>query len=305
MKILISGATGFVGTNLIDAFQEKFTIKTLGLPHEQTDYSWDKLEGLLGEDIDAYIHLAGKAHDTSNTSDPESYFTINTGLTQKLYGVFTESNARLFIAFSSVKAIADTVEGVLTEDYQPSPKTPYGQSKLKAEEFLFSQPQKEGKRFVILRPCMIHGPGNKGNLNLLYKFVAAGIPYPFAAFENHRSFLSIDNLVFIIEKVLLSEMILSGAYQVSDDESLSTNELVKVIGQAKGKPARLWKLPISTMKLLAQIGDVLRLPINSERLKKLTENYIVSNQKIKKALDIQQMPTSATEGLYKTIKSFE
>src|SRR5690606_1547157 len=115
---------------------------------------------------------------------------------------FLKRDAEVFIYMSSVKAAADTVDGILTEEKQPNPKTPYGQSKRKAEEYLLNATLPEGKRVYILRPCMIHGPGNKGNLNLLYKFVQKGIPYPLAAFENRRSFLSIDNLNFVILQLL-------------------------------------------------------------------------------------------------------
>src|SRR5690606_13373271 len=131
----------------------------------------------------AIIHLAGKAHDTQNTSSPEEYFQVNTELTKQLFDKFLQSNARDFIYFSSVKAVADTVSGLLGEDVTPNPQTPYGQSKWQAEQYLNSQPLPEGKRLFILRPCMIHGPGNKGNLNLLYQVSSKGLPWPLAAFE--------------------------------------------------------------------------------------------------------------------------
>ena len=85
------------------------------------------------------------------------------------------------------------MQGILTEDTIPNPKTHYGISKLQAENYILDQKLPEGKRVYILRPCMIHGPGNKGNLNLLYTLVKKGFPWPLGAFENQRSFLSIDN----------------------------------------------------------------------------------------------------------------
>jgi nucleoside-diphosphate-sugar epimerase len=162
-----------------------------------------------------------------------------------------------------------------------------------------------GKRLFILRPCMIHGPGNKGNLNLLYKVVEKGIPYPLAAFQNKRSFLSIDNMTFVISGILNSSDVPGGVYNLADDESLSTNELIEIIAKAAGKRPRLWALPAGLIKGLAAIGDKLRLPLNTERLTKLTESYRVSNQKIKRALHITELPTSAKDGLYSTIKSFK
>src|SRR5690606_34845970 len=141
----------------------------------------------LDTQADAIIHLAGKAHDTANTSLAEEYFIINRDLTIALFNEFLKSDIKDFFFFSSVKAVADTVDGVLYEDVLPKAITPYGQSKVEAEAYLLSQKLPEGKRLFIIRPCMIHGPGNKGNLNLLYKLVEKGIPWPLAAFENQRS----------------------------------------------------------------------------------------------------------------------
>ena len=296
MNIIITGATGFVGKNLSKFLKEKgHHISPLSLRK-----AWE-----LDQNAEAIIHLAGKAHDTKNTSAEKEYFEINTELTKKLFEEFQKTPAQDFIYFSSVKATADTVEGFLDENHKSNPQTPYGKSKLEAEEFLLSQKLPENKRLFIIRPCMIHGPGNKGNLNLLYKFVQKGIPYPLAAFENKRSFLSIDNLNFLILEMLSNKNVGSGIYNFADDEVLSTNELVKLIANTSGKKEKLWKVSSKLISATAKMGDVMKLPLNSERLKKLTENYWVSNQKIKNALGIDQLPVSASEGLEKTIKSFK
>ncbi len=179
---------------------------------------------------------------------------------------------------------------------------PYGESKIKAEEYILSHPA-TGKQVYILRPCMIHGPGNKGNLNLLYGVVKRGIPWPLGAFENRRCFTSVGNLCFAIEG-LLTKDVASGIYNMGDDESLSTNELIAVICNALGKRAHIWHLPKGLMNGMAKMGDVLHLPLNSERLTKLTENYVVSNAKIKRALGVDKMPIRAEEGLIQTVKSF-
>ena len=296
MNIIITGATGFVGKNLSKFLKEKgHHISPLSLRK-----AWE-----LDQNAEAIIHLAGKAHDTKNTSAEKEYFEINTELTKKLFKEFLNTTAQDFIYFSSVKATADTVEGFLEENHKSNPQTPYGKSKLEAEEFLLSQKLPENKRLFIIRPCMIHGPGNKGNLNLLYKFVQKGIPYPLAAFENKRSFLSIDNLNFLILEMLSNKNVGSGIYNFADDEVLSTNELVKLIANTSGKKEKLWKISSKLISATAKMGDVMKLPLNSERLKKLTENYWVSNQKIKNALGIAKLPVSASEGLEKTIKSFK
>lgn len=299
MKTIMTGASGFVGQNL-DKYlvNNGFNVKKLSL----RNLNWSNN---LDEPVESLIHLAGKAHDTSNTSDDEEYFKINRDLTIDLYKFFLKSEIKDFFYFSSVKAVADVVDGILREEVEGKPFTPYGKSKLEAEEYLLSQRLPEGKRLFIIRPCMIHGPGNKGNLNLLYKVVEKGIPWPLASFHNQRSFLSIDNLSFLINEMIGNQDIPSGVYNFADDEALSTNDLVTLISQTLGKKPKLWRIPSSLIKTTVKIGDILPLPLNSERLKKLTESYVVSNSKIKKVLGIQSLPTGTKEGLIKTILSFK
>jgi nucleoside-diphosphate-sugar epimerase len=162
----------------------------------------------------------------------------------------------------------------------------------------------EEKKIYILRPCMIHGPWNKGNLNLLYQLVHYGLPWPLGAFENKRSFCSIDNVSFVVQK-LIEKDIEPGIYQIADDDSLSSNELICLIALSQNKKVKIWRIPVKWMNAIAGVGDFLHLPLNSERLKKLTESYVVSNAKIKQALSISQMPISAQEGMKKTLDSFK
>jgi len=308
--ILVTGAYGFVGTNLSEYLKSKEYYRQIALDIQKKEVSnydegfiWDDLDQFDFNSIDAIIHLAGKAHDTKNTSQAEEYFKINVGLTQIIFDKFLKSNATKFIYFSSVKAVTDSVKNeMLTEDDTPNPQTPYGQSKLKAEEYILSQELPRGKKIYILRPAMIHGPGNKGNLNLLYKLVLKGIPYPLGAFLNQRSFTSIDNLNFIIEQLLIQN-IPSGIYQIADSESLSTNELIELIALSIGKKSRILDLPVGIIRMAARLGDLLPLPLNSEKLKKLTENYNVSNKKLIDSLGIT-LPFTAKEGMNKTLKSF-
>jgi nucleoside-diphosphate-sugar epimerase len=308
MKILITGVHGFVGSNLVKALSKEHTIYGLDIVSPIKDgvrytFSWDFLEkpGEIPE-VDAIIHLAGKAHDTKNQTVSDVYFKVNTGLTQKIYDYFLNSKAKKFIFFSTAKAAADKVEGILTEDVVPSPKGPYGESKIAAEKYI-QEHLVDDKQVYILRPCMIHGPGNKGNLNLLYGVVKKGIPWPLGAFENRRTFTSIENLCFVING-LLTKDVPTGIYNMGDDEALSTNELIEEICKSLGKKAHIWKLPKGLMDGVAKIGGALHLPLDSERLRKLTENYISSNEKIKKALGVEKMPVDAREGLKVTLKSF-
>jgi nucleoside-diphosphate-sugar epimerase len=138
----------------------------------------------------------------------------------------------------------------------------------------------------------------------LYQVVKKGIPYPLGAFENRRSFTSVDNLSFVVGQ-LIEKDVPSGIYNVGDDESLSTNELITLMAATMGKPNRIWKWNKSFIEVISRAGTMLHLPLNAERLTKLTENYVVSNDKLKKALGIIRMPVCAKDGFIKTIQSFE
>lgn len=339
MKILITGYSGFVGGNLLEY---------LVLQGQQAEgLNLRKWDNKIDLDVDVIIHLAGKAHDLIKVTNPEVYYDVNTVLTQKLFDSFLNSNASKFIFLSSVKACADEVDLLLTEDTIPNPKTVYGQSKLAAEncilkmledfanlnieiplknsfveeksvleknELMLSKNERlqnssvaidisSNKKVFILRPCMIHGKGNKGNLNLLYKIVAKNIPWPLGAFENKRSFCSIDNLLFVIKELVTKNDITPGIYNIADKDALSTNEVIGLIAQVKSKKPFVLRLPKPLIQGMAKLGDVFHFPLNTERLQKLTESYVVSNKKIVTALGCD-LPVSSKDGLLNTFKTF-
>ena len=315
MKILITGVHGFVGSNLVKALAKDNIIYGLDIIDPIKDgvkftFKWEDLdkEGMVPE-MDAIIHLAGKAHDTKNQAAAEVYFKVNRDLTIKMFDYFcTHPNIKKFVFFSTAKAAADKVDGILTEDVVPSPVGPYGESKIAAEQYILNtmkaRPEEfKGRGVYIFRPCMIHGPGNKGNLNLLYNVVKKGIPWPLGAFENRRTFTSVENICFAVNGVITKD-VPSGIYNMGDDDALSTNELIEEICKSLGKKAHIWKLPKGLMNGVAKVGGWLHLPLNPERLRKLTENYVSSNEKIKAALGVERMPVDAREGLKVTLDSF-
>ena len=290
-KGFITGSSGFVGTSVLRSFDlDDFHI-------------WSRNNNIQLDGVQYILHLAGKAHDFKKTSNSEEYYQVNTELTKRVFDAFLASEAKVFITLSSVKAIADEVDGALTEEHFPNPITHYGKSKLLAEQYILSKEVPQGKSVYILRPCMIHGPGNKGNLNLLYKLVSNNIPWPLGAFENKRSFCSIDNLMFIFKELIEREGIPSGIYNVADDEPLSTNDLIGLIAQSQNRNSKLWNISKKFIEGVASIGDNFHLPLNTERLHKLTSSYVVSNAKIKAAIG-KPLPVSSREGLLMTFKSF-
>ena len=292
MKILITGAYGFVGTNLCKYLTERghqcdaldvSAAKRDNVPY-QSFYTWSDLDSspspISFTSYDAIVHLAGKAHDLKKVASETSYFDINVGLTEKIFNASIGKVPR-FVYFSSSKASADG--------------NAYGRSKLAAEQFL-------NGRAIVLRPAMIHGPGNKGNLNLLWGIARRGLPWPLAAFENKRSFTSIGNICAAVEA--LCERGGNGVYPIADDEMLSTNRLIELIAEVCGRKAKLWRIPKGLMRMVAKFGDVLHLPLNTERIEKLTEDSFVDNSRLKSQLGWERMPIRAEDGMRDTLRYF-
>lgn len=302
-KILITGSSGFIGKNLINYLnRELYNIipfsRANGFDYNVLDYNY-----LNKESITSIVHLAGKAHDLKSVLNEQDYFNTNTNLTIKIFDAFLNSNAKSFIFFSSVKAVKDHLDYTLTEDTKPSPISAYGKSKLSAENYILSKLKSTDKQVFIFRPCLINGPGNKGNLTLLYKLVSKNFPWPLGAFCNKRSFCSIDNLCFIVGEFLERYDFSSGIYNIADDEPISTNDIIKLIGESINKKSLIVPINKYVIRILAKFGDVFKLPLNSDRLTKLTESYIVSNAKIKIAIG-KELPISTRAGLIKTFQSF-
>jgi nucleoside-diphosphate-sugar epimerase len=307
-KVFITGVSGFVGSGLVRFLETLETIQLYGhsrdedkarkqfvnnkiiLVEEYTNQKSDELE------IDMVIHLAGIAHDLSNHYKEEDYFKINYEGTVRIVNEFMKSKATKLIFLSSIKAAVDVSSTSVNEDILPNPVTPYGISKRKAEEYIQALSLPRGKKIYVFRPCMIHGQGNKGNLNLLYKFIKRGLPYPLGAFHNQRSFLSLDNFTFIV-KHFIDKPLPSGIYHLSDDGYLSTTELYKTIAAALGKKARVLTIPVGGIQLLFSL---LR---KGQMLNKLTENMMVSNSKVVNAIG-EPLPLDVHSGIKKTIQSF-
>ena len=307
MNIFITGVSGFAGYTLVRHFNGKESFTMFGhsrnilktkAKYKDVDialvdsYSAQQFNDLK---IDCVIHLAGIAHDLSGQYKEEDYVKVNFEGTKEIYDQFLESSATQFIFVSSIKAAVDQAENAVDENVAPRPQTPYGRSKRKAEEFILSQDLPSTKRFYILRPCMIHGPQNKGNLNLLYRYVKSGLPYPLGSFQNQRSFLSADNFSFYIERIL-TRGIPSGIYNLSDTGTLSTCDVVRLIARAMDRRARIWHVPGKLVQLGAAV-------LGKRMLSKLTENMIVPNDKIISSIN-DSPPLSLDEGIVKTIRSF-
>lgn len=301
MNIAIFGASGFVGAYLLNKLNSKIFQSVRGLSVRKNEWEDDLY------DVDVIVNLIGKAHDHKGVLKEQDYHYANVELAKQIFNVFKISKAKLLIHISSLAALEEIEsETSLTEIDKCNPISFYGKSKRSAEEWLIEQDLPSDKKLIIVRPPMVHGAGDKGNLGLLYKFISKGIPYPLASFNNQRSFISLDNFCFFIEQIIeKQDKMESGLYHISDDEVVSTKEIIEIIKTITNNNVPNVMLPKLIVKFVAKIGDVISLPLNTTRLKKMTCNLIVSNQKIKATLGISKLPYTAKEGLEKTIRSFK
>jgi nucleoside-diphosphate-sugar epimerase len=310
MKILITGIQGCLGSSFVTILREDHQIFGLDFDAEEMDgveqmYTYNHLKDI--PDVDVVMHLAGKSQDTLDTSKALEYFEYNAGLTRKVYGWFLESDAKAFIYFSSVKAAADDsyYGKPITEEVTPKPFGPFGESKLLAESYVLSQWPK-GKLVYVLRPVIIHGCGMIGNLNMemLYRWAKSGLPYVFGKFECRRSYTTMDNLAFVLKR-LLDLDIPAGIYNVVDDDTLTTNETYELFCMALGKKVRKMYWDKWFLHLIAKMGTLFHWKFNEYQYLKLSSNFFVSNEKLKQALGISSMPVSTVDGLLKSVACFK
>jgi nucleoside-diphosphate-sugar epimerase len=290
IKVFLTGSTGFIGRNFMIAYSGIFDI---------IEY---KRKDPIIIDANVVVHLAGKAEDVRSPFSHSEYYQVNTDFTKEVFDAFLLSEATVFIFVSSVKAVSDVVEGVLTEDFFGHPSSHYGISKKMAEIHIMNQNVPKDKRVYILRPCIIHGPEIKGNLLLLYKLVSKGIPWPLGAFNNERSYCSIINLMFIFKELIERSEIPSGVYNVADDTPLSTSDVVNILAVASNRRPRIWAIPKRLVIICAKLGGILNLPFNEERLQKLTYSYVVCNKKLTRSIG-KSLPVSSKEGLLRTFST--
>jgi nucleoside-diphosphate-sugar epimerase len=294
-KILITGASGFVGKNILKSLIPFYSFNCLS----RNDLKRNNI--VINEEV--IIHLAGLAHDTKNNANFDQYYDVNTKLTKYIWDAFLNSTAECFIYVSSIKAARDNFSGILTEESETMPTTPYGKSKIMAEYIILNSELPTNKRFYILRPSMIYGEENKGNLNLLYKYVSMKLPWILTNFKNNRTLCSINNFNFIIKNLVEKKNIVSGVYNVCNSENISTNEIVTLIGKSLNRKTLFLKIPKFIIIFSAKLGDFFGMPFNSNNLTKLTENFIVSNKKILLAIKAK-LPDTTEDSLLDTFKSF-
>lgn len=319
--LLITGATGFIASHLLPilaaqdyqitaATRRDFTFSELSKVSSvkvgEIDGETDWRQALQG--IDIVIHLAARAHILQDTAtDAAAEFQrVNTIGTANLVQQAVAAGVKHFILVSSIGAMTTLSSHILTEKSPCQPDTPYGKSKLEAELALQELAQNSEMTWTILRPTLVYGAGNPGNMDRLIKLVKSGLPLPLGAINNRRSFLYVGNLVDAIARIISHPLSHGQTFLVSDGEDVSTPELIRLLAETLAQPCQLLPIPSTLLAGLAGLGTTweswtgISTPFNRGILERLKGSLYVDISHIQQTLDWHP-PYTLNQGLQLTL----
>lgn len=313
MNVLVTGATGFVGTALLERLgRETCQVRVAVLAEERTDHLPETVEKVVVQPlsdmteyadalrgIDVVIHLAARVHVMNeDAADPLAEFRrVNVAGTETLARQAAAAGVRRLVFLSSVKVNGEGRGEPYTEDDPPAPEDPYGVSKQEAEDVLRQVAADTGLEVVIIRPPLVYGPGVKANFRRLLETVRRGIPLPLACIHNSRSLVGLGNLVDAVTVCATHPRAAGQTFLVSDGEDVSTPELVRRIAASFGRPPRLFPVPLSLMRLAGTLTG------KRAAVDRLAGSLTVDSSKIRRELGWQP-PFTMEQGLAETAEWF-
>jgi nucleoside-diphosphate-sugar epimerase len=302
MKVLVTGGSGFIGGRLVRILAEQgLAVRATHRRDNLTPLAgveWWPLPALddecrLAESVagcDAVVHLAALAHQPGLAADRMPEFRrVNTEGTRLLARAAVCGGVRKFVFLSSVAAVCTRSDAPVEDRTPCAPTDVYGRSKFEAESALVAEFKDSRADWCILRPPLVYGPGNPGNMRRLMRLVGTGLPLPFASIRNRRSFMFVDNLVDAILSVLRHRAVVRSTYVLSDGSDFSTPELVRALAAAAGCRARLLAVPVSLLTVLGRVADAVHallgrpVGIDSTAIDRLVGSLLVDGSRFRQA----------------------
>jgi nucleoside-diphosphate-sugar epimerase len=311
LNILVTGATGFLGKHLLSHLENKLSHITVLLRTENEQFTNSVVVSRFNGDSDfnkavverdVIIHCAARVHVMNDTAnDPlESFREVNTYGTLNLAQQAAAAGVKRFIFISSIKVNGESTElgKPFKDDYNFIPTDYYGLSKYEAEVGLRKIANETGMEVVIIRPPLVYGPGVKANFAAMMCLAAKGLPIPFGSItKNRRSLVSVYNLVDLIVNCIFHPNAANQTFLVSDDEDLSTAQMLKELSIALGKNSKMPFLPVKLFEIAGKITG------KSAIVERLCGSLQVDVSKTKKLLNWQP-PVSVKEGFARTAEYY-
>lgn len=314
MRVLVTGASGFLGGALLKRLVAEAGVQPLALVRAESAallLDVEKLElgdlttGSLQKDcmagIDVVVHAGARVHVMRDSeADPlQAFRRANVEGTLNLARRAASDGVKRFVFVSTAKVLGEaSLEGEpFTEHHDPAPADPYALSKFEAEQALFDLARETGMELVVVRPPLVYGPGVKANFYTMMKWVARGVPLPLGAIDNRRSLVALDNLVDFLILCLAHPAAANEVFLVADGEALSTTELLRSLAEAMGRSARLVPVPS------AVVFGIARLLGQGAVAQRLGGDFQISIEKARRVLGWSP-PVVAPEGLRRAVKYY-